>query len=297
MPCTRPIGGYRGPGGRISTSPKGNYIDQHITLACGRCIDCKLEHSRQWAVRITHEAQLNDSNSFITLTYDQDHLPTDRSLDTRHWQLFAKRLRKSQGPFRFYHCGEYGDQRRRPHYHACLFGLDFASDRRRIEDSKSGMPQWSSPTLDSIWGQGRTTVSDLTFESAAYVARYCTKKITGDLAEDHYAQVDETTGEVTQLKPEYSTMSRRPGIGKLWYDKYSDQVYPRDEVIMRGKAARPPKYYDQLLEKENPELHHEIKIKRRTRDEEKYELENTRERQKVRETCTLAKTNLYSRNL
>lgn len=117
----------------------------------------------------------------------------------------------------------------------------------------------SFPTLDRLWSKGSTVIGDLTFESAAYTARYCMKKITGDQAESHYEHVDKQTGECTQLKPEYTTMSRRPGIGKPWLDKFLSDVYPSDEVISRGYPAQPPTFYDSQYELEHPEFMKQIK--------------------------------------
>lgn len=183
-----------------------------------------------------HEAATHDRNSFITLTYAPEHLPPDMSLDVSHWQRFAKRLRKKHS-FRFYHCGEYGETNGRPHYHACLFGIDFSKDRVFHSTTRNGDRLYVSPTLTQTWGLGHAVIGDLTFESAAYVSRYVTKKVVGKDAPEFYGG----------RKPEYATMSRRPGIGADWFARWGDQVYPRDEVIMRGRRMKPPKYYDQLL--------------------------------------------------
>ena len=91
------------------------------------------------------------------------------------------------------------------------------------------------------------------FESAAYVARYITKKITGPGAEAHYGD----------RVPEYVTMSRRPGIGKGWYDKYRSDVYPCDSVTLRGgREMKPPKAYDRYFEVDFPEEMRKLKFKR-----------------------------------
>lgn len=296
MACYSPIRGYRGPGGSVSLSPKGSYIDRTFEVKCGQCIGCRLEHSRQWAVRIMHEAQQHEENSFLTLTYDDEHLPPHGSLRVRDWQLFAKRLRKQLGPFRFYHCGEYGDSTNRPHLHVCLFGLDFHLDRREHTRNQQGDPLYTSETLESIWGNGITVIGDLTFQSAAYVARYVTKKVTGKHAEEHYEIEDpDHYGALIDLKPEYATMSRRPGIGKTWLNEYQSQVYPRDEVIVRGHQAQPPRYYDDQVEQSDPEMIKSIKARRRRKQAER-QADETPERRIVREVVRTAKTNLFSRN-
>lgn len=278
MPCYRPLSAWQSPrvdGSTSTISFSGNqdrYFDvaKHILLPCGQCIGCRLERSRRWAVRLMHEAEMHEFNCFITLTYDESHVPKDGSLRVEDFQLFMKRLRRgSSAPLRFFHCGEYGDQKGRPHYHACLFGEDFRADRVRIEDSCSGHPQWISPRLCEAWKhQGRATIGELNFESAAYVARYCVKKIT-ELSEEKKAKFRHEGRKFVDFdehyqgrRPEYVTMSRRPGIGATWFDKYRTDVYPWDEVIMRGRAMMPPPAYDKLLEKVDPALFERVKRER-----------------------------------
>jgi len=183
----------------------------------------------------------------VTLTYSPQNIPPYGSLRIRDWQLFAKRLRKKIGPFRFFHCGEYGTETGRPHYHACIFGVDFSGDRQHFATSK-GNRIYRSPLLEDTWALGHTSVGDLTYESAAYVARYTLKKVTGEKADDHYARIDPDTGEVVQIQPEYVTMSRNPGIGKGWFDRYRSDVFPEDEVILAGRRFRTPRFYDNLID-------------------------------------------------
>lgn len=231
-----------------------------------------------------HEASQHEANSFITLTYDQANLPKDGSLDVAEWQKFAKRARKALGRFRYYHCGEYGDLHLRPHYHACVFGVDFASDRT-LWKTVRGNPLYVSPTLDRLWGRGYAVIGEVTFESAAYVARYITKKITGDRAEEHYAG----------RKPEYTTMSRNPGIGKGWFDRWKDEVYPADEVIARGHPSRPPKFYDAQYELVDPAGLDQVKRKRLDKARA-HVLDLTWERLQTRERVSEKHNRLFSRD-
>lgn len=189
---------------------------------------------------------MHEFSSFITLTYDDEHIPESRSLDYRDFQLFMKKLRKRAGKVRFFMCGEYGETTNRPHYHACLFGC-FFQDRVKYKDLPSGSSLYTSAILSDLWEHGFSSVGDVTFESAAYVARYIVKKITGSRAEEHYKYTS-PDGEVFARVPEYVHMSLKPGIGAPWYNKYSAEVFPRDEVIVRGMRMKPPKYYDNLLE-------------------------------------------------
>lgn len=256
-----------------------------LELPCGQCVGCRLERSRQWAVRCLHEASLHEDNCFVTLTYSEENIPDDGSLDKRHWQLFAKRLRKRLGSFRFFHCGEYGERLARPHYHACLFGLNFP-DRKYYKDVGAKARLDTSDLLDDIWGLGFCTVGDVTFESAAYVARYVMKKVTGKEADSHY----------DGLQPEYVTMSRRPGIASDWFRKWSNEVYPSDEVIVRGHPCRPPRFYDNLLEAGEPSVFDAVKRKRVAEIGDHAE-DLTPERLKVREACTKARVGLLRRGI
>lgn len=276
-------------------SRKGAWVDRPVTVSCGQCVSCRLERSRQWAIRCIHEAQLHEKNSFITLTYDQDHIPADGSLDVSHWQKFAKRLRKNIGPFRFLHCGEYGESNFRPHYHACIFGLDFRDDSQ-IYQHKTGYDVRTSPALTETWGKGFCTVGDLTFESAAYVARYVMKKIGGPMADEHYRRIDVDTGEETHVKREYVTMSRRPGLGSDWIDRYESDVYPDDFVVHENHKLRPPKFYDRRLEEKNPKSYEELKTQRVQRAL-KHAENNTPERLDVRRKITDARLGQLPRSL
>ncbi len=244
-----------------------------------------MERSRQWAVRCMHEAQMHEKNSFLTLTYATEHLPRDGSLDVRDWQKFAKRTRKKMGPFRFYHCGEYGELNGRPHYHALLFGLDFSEDRKVFKIHR-GNNLYRSKLLEDLWPYGHATIGKLTFESAAYVARYVMKKVTGDQASTHYQG----------KKPEYTTMSRRPGVGTTWYKKYRDETYNWDSVIVNTKETRPPKFYDNMYEIEEPEKYFAITAKR-IQAAKKHADNNTPERLEVRERIQEIKSDRYKRDV
>lgn len=261
MPCFHPLQGYKSrtvnpeTGKRsVVFKPREGFVDLPVSISCGRCIGCRLERSRQWAMRCVHEAQLHTENSFLTLTYDDEHLPYGGTLIKKHFQDFMKRLRRKFGgrKIQYYHCGEYGDKTRRPHYHALLFGLDF-SDKLRHKTTPRGDTVFTSEALSKLWGMGFCTVGAVTFESAAYTARYVLKKVGGrDKTEGHYRVTVADTGEVVELLPEYVTMSLKPTIGKNWYRDFSSDVYPDDFVVVRGKRMKPPKYYDRMHELEDP---------------------------------------------
>lgn len=243
------------------TSRRLNSTGEPLTVPCGQCIGCRLERSRQWAVRNMHENALHFESCFITLTYDDDHLPYGNTLVLDHFQLFMKRLRKKHGPVRFFHCGEYGDQTFRPHYHALIYG--WRPHDPELFSTKGDHPLYTSLSLASLWPAGHSTFGEVTFDTAAYTARYVTKKITGPRADDHYTSIDEDTGEITYRKPEYCTMSRRPGIGTPWLKKYGQETYTHDSVVMRGIEMKPPRAYDKIFEHTDPQTWKSIKSNRK----------------------------------
>lgn len=214
MACYNPLKAYKtADGGVVFSELKRHHTSDSIELPCGQCIGCRLERSRQWAMRCVHEASMYEHNSFVTLTYDEDNLPNRGQLRYDHWQNFAKRLRKQIEPsrVRFFMCGEYGEENGRPHYHACLFGHDW-EDKKYHMTTNAGEKLYTSESLDKLWGHGLCSTGDVTFASAGYVARYVLKKITGDAAEEHYRRFDELGH--YQLEPEFCGMSLKPGLGE-----------------------------------------------------------------------------------
>lgn len=268
MPCYGPLVAYRSKS--VNKSGKRSLVfkkseglpNSELKIPCGQCIGCRLERSRQWAMRCVHEAQLHADNAFITLTYEDKHLPPGGSLEPEAFQLFMKRLRKAISPERilFFACGEYGSKYGRPHYHACIFGYGFPD--RRLWSRRRDIALYRSDLLEKCWQFGLSSVGDVTFESAAYVARYIVKKWLGSDAAEHYQRVDCDTGEITSVEPEFTRMSLRPAVGKKWFEQYTTDVYPSDEVVLRGRKMRPPKYYNGLYELDEPAGMARIKEKR-----------------------------------
>ena len=301
MVCYYPLTGFRakerGPSGKraIVFDPTNAYRDRPIELPCGQCIGCRLEKSRQWALRCMHEASLHDDNCFLTLTYSDENLPNNNSLELRHFQLFMKRLRKIYGSgIRYFHCGEYGEKNGRPHYHAILFNHDF--DDKVLFSVRDGNNLYISENLSNLWPFGFCTIGDVTFESAAYVARYCLKKVVGQDADEYYTRINEATGELVKIKAEYATMSRRPGIGHEWYKKWKSDVYPSDFIVRDGVKMKPPKAYDKYLEAEDPAEHRRISNRRVLKAKQHAE-NNTSRRLRVREEVQLRRSELLKRSL
>jgi hypothetical protein len=295
MPCFKPLAAFRLADGCVTFNEKGDIIDS-LELPCGQCIGCRLEKSRQWATRCMHENSMHEHSSFITLTYDDKHLPSDGSLNHSDFQKFMKRLRKNLNKkLRFYMAGEYGETTSRPHYHAILFGEAFP-DKEILGISPAGQELYTSATLSKIWGKGHCSLGEVTFESCAYVARYIMKKITGDQADEHYKRVNPETGEIIWLKPEYNSMSKKPGIGKPWYDKYLTDVYPHGYVVMNDVKQKPPKYYDKLFSTDFPLIYDDVLLERHN-EAQKHIADKTDSRMRQRELCALDRLNQLKRNL
>lgn len=215
-------------------------------------------------MRAMLEAKAYDNNCFLTLTYSPEYLPKNGSLDYERPVKFMKDLRERFGSgIRSFGCAEYGDQFSRPHYHLCLFNFKFP-DQALHKKTKTGHFIFTSEKLSQLWPDGHSSIGSLSFESAAYVARYVTKKITGPSAREHYEVLNEATGELTARLPERAIcVSRMPGLGKPWYDQHGEFLRTHDFVVLRGKKMRPPKYFDALFEKLDPERFKIVKEKRR----------------------------------
>lgn len=268
MSCTSPLTLYRHPDG--STGTKRLYLKQSgFQVPCGQCMPCRLRKSAEWAVRIMQENRYWHSSCFVTLTYDPEDLPSDHSLCHEHFQKFMKRLRKNTGlKLKYFMCGEYGEKLSRPHYHAIIFGWE--PDDQELLFTRDGLPHYKSDLLTDTWQKGFCTVSEVTHDSAGYVARYCTKKVTGDRAAEHYCYVDEYGLIWDNLKPEYIACSN--GIGERHFKDWYRDIYPSDEmgVVKNGDfyVTQPPRYFDELLKRTNRDWYEEVKKKRETRAQE-----------------------------
>lgn len=262
-----------------------------------------------------HEASLHEDNEFITLTYNPANLPSGGTLVVEHFQLFMKRLRKHFAPrtIRFYQCGEYGEMcancKRnrhdcqcdkfestlgRPHYHALLFNCKF--EDQIFWKIIRGNRIYTSETLSKIWAMGFATTTGVSFQSAAYVARYILKKQTGDFAIPRYTFTDPETGEITRRKAEYTTMSRNKGIGEGWFKKFHEDVYPDDFIVHEGKRYKTPRYYDKMFKRQPLGEEYLAVIKRRRVDDAKNRAsDNTPARLAVREEVQQEKINRLKR--
>lgn len=272
------------------------FRDMPREVACGRCEGCKLERSRQWAIRCMHELQSHDDSCFLTLTYRDEELIYGGAehgiLVPRHLELFWKRLRKRfKKPIRYFACGEYGDKSNRPHYHAVVFGLDF--EDKKLWSSEDGINLYTSDSLDMVWSHGMCTIGSVTFESCAYVARYIMKKRLGWMGQYYQA---------AGIVPEFIRMSRggrsgKGGIASEWFDKYETDVFPHDEVSIRGGIkCKPPKYYLRRYEKTHPLTYEDIRQARIEAGSANWR-ERTPKRLAVKYRVKMAKISLLLRKL
>lgn len=238
-------------------NPKKASLERFINVSCGRCIECRLNRSRIWAIRCMHESQMHKDNCFVTLTYADPCLIWGHKrplLHPRDLEKFWKRLRKETNvELSYFACGEYGSRTHRPHYHACIFGYDFPD--KKLSHTSGANRLYTSDMLDHIWGFGNCIIGDVTFDSAAYVARYIIDKKLGKTA-NYY--------EDEGITPEFVRMSRNPGIGKRWIEKFHRDIYPDDSVPLKNTriTSRPPRYYDNYLESINPSLLTQLKATR-----------------------------------
>lgn len=276
------------PKSGITFSRSQGYADQPITVPCGNCDGCMLARASSWAVRATHElASMNGKKRkhadsiFLTLTYDDDNLPSDNLVSVEEAQKFLKRLRsKIQTPIRYMLCGEYGSQTYRPHYHALIFGYR-PPDAKQIRTTKNGNI-FNSSELSKSWELGLHEFGSVTPASAGYVARYTSKKMFDRGSKG----------------AEFLLASRRPALGIPWLETHFHEVYPVDGVRLAGKLYRPPVAYDRWLEKNHPRLYRKVWNQRIARTAEpKFQEETSFQKLVAKETITRARIRALKRGL
>lgn len=299
MSCTNPKKAYKygqtknGKQKLVFKIPYGVNVDELEVqmVPCGKCIDCKLDYSKEWATRIVHEAQTSLVSCFLTLTYSPENLPDDKSVSKRELSLFIKRLRKAIYPqkIKFFACGEYGEKRSRPHYHVIVLGYDFI-DKRFFGYTKAGQKIYTSKKLQRLWTIGYSSIGEVNYKTAAYIARYTLKK-TKD--KNGYEHVSQETGEILKVTPEFITMSQ--GIGKKWLEKYYTDT-DKDYLNVNGMKNKVPRYYDKQREKRDPES---LKVIKEKRAEEaiKRNKENTKSRLEAKAKVREAQSKMLKRSL
>lgn len=239
MPCYSPIDAYRTPHGEIKFSRRSG--STHIPLPCGKCIGCKIRRSQDWAVRCVHESQFHEQNMFITLTYDDEYLPNGNTLIKKHVQDFIKRFRTLISPkrIRYFACGEYGEKSGRAHYHIILFGYEF--DDKFPHQRGKNYTLYRSPTLEKLWPFGNSNFSDVNYSTALYCTLYAGKNIL----------TEEQLGD--RLKP-FLLMSKKPPIGRGYFEKYKRELLQHDNVVINGRTFALPRAYDKSFDEQEREM-------------------------------------------
>lgn len=312
MACFKPIEGYRARAGGFTLNRTEAFVDQPMTISCGRCRGCRRARTESWGLRCMHEMKYHAENSFLTFTYDDYNLPAPNFIGENGYSVsslegtkkdlrtfFRKLRRYLQGKkIRYFAAGEYGPSTWRVHGHGILFGHAFLEDRYKWRTHKGNI-YYRSPTLEKLWGKGIVEFCDANFQTAKYVAGYCLKKMHGDKAIEHYKRINPETGEVFNLEPEFMICSTRPGIGSRWFNDYNEtDAYTEDGLrIMGSKRKFPiPKYYDKLKKRAEGDYIEALKKKRRKKlIDRRVIANNTPERLKVREEVAEARESLTPR--
>lgn len=292
MACYRPLLAWQpANGGQLAF--KGSYGHSPLQIPCGQCIGCRIDRATEWGVRITHESKLYDYNSWLTLTYAENPL----SLVKSDLQGFLRALRQSERrrkkevpKIRFFGVGEYGEKLSRPHFHVCLFNY-WPHDSKRWDDQSH-----KSDYLEKIWGRGMVDVRQLTWQRAVYLGKYSLKKVGGEMAKEHYTKLDPATGSMVELQPEFALMSRKPGVGNDWYNRYVSDYLPCDNVVIDGQKRRVPKYYWRKFQETDPDTAEVVKATRKQLMEVHAD-NNTDARLKIREQVAVLKAQAIQRKL
>lgn len=253
MKCFNPIKAKRDDTGSIIFTSDESQGIHEVEIPCGQCMGCRIRKAQEWATRMLHEKQFHEESIFITLTYNDENLPIDRSLQYDDVTRFIKRARKTlDKKIQYYYSGEYGEETLRPHYHMILYGTEFNEKIKyhgkeniveHLFTNDHGNKVYTSTLLDELWGLGNCNFGSVTYDSCMYVAKYTTKKINGDLSDEHYSRFNPDTGEVWQVKKEEARMSRKPAIGYSWLAKYYKDTLRDDYIVIGNKKVTVPQYY------------------------------------------------------
>lgn len=263
----------------LNRMPANGIPYEVIDRPCGKCSGCRIKKRMDLAIRLEHESQFHDHSWFVTVTYDDEHVPYAGSLVADHISKFIRSLRKKIKPTkcRFFAIGEYGENTLRPHYHFILFGPDFPDRELQYEApikgrsvseisrmlGSAGIKYFRSPLLESVWKKGLVQITRTSPATMQYVAKYHVLTVDGEAAETWYTQ-KLPNGETVKVEKPQSRMSRNPGIGRKWIEKYWTDVYPEGTMV-DGKGAQfaAPPYYDSWLEKYHPDVYQELKERRK----------------------------------
>lgn len=313
MPCYWPIPAYQSQNGRpLLLWPPVELTN--LSIPCSKCIGCRAQRATTWAQRCSHEADTWDSNIFLTLTYDDEHLPKNAELQPRHLQLFWKKVRKNatghlrdphrnvrltrggkeskrqHRPIRYFACGEYGELRGRPHYHAIVFNLA-VPDATHVS-YRNDQPTYTSALLTRLWGKGTIEFGPFTPDAACYIAQYqlAADKLPRELQPKTIAEhrLRESGRLRTPQKP-FLRMSN--GIGRDWFDTYWKDLVPGYLQTHEFKA-NVPRYYRERMKTRHPDMHERMLWNQERHRQESPSDRNTAERLRDAEIIHLQKHGL-----
>lgn len=238
-------------------------------LPCGHCAACKLTASSSWANRMEMELPYHKNAWFLTLTYDDEHVPwsynnglginkktgeieiENLTLNYKDMQDFWKRLRRyreyhkiDDGELMYFQAGEYGGKTHRPHYHAIVYDLNIKKEDLREYKRKNGIVYYNCDWITKIWGNGHVVITEASWKAFAYTARYTTKKVYGSESKKYYSDMG--------ILPEKCMMSKNPAIGMKYYEEHKNEIYKKDSIQLKnGRSCKPPRYFDKLFDLEH----------------------------------------------
>lgn len=267
MACTCPSYIYPpAPGAKdrrwVSSSKQSYAGAVPVKRPCKRCIGCMKDYASEWGVRCVDEARFHQVSVVVTLTYADEHFPDDGSVSKAALQGFFQRVRDCSGPFRYIACGEYGSAKGRPHYHAVLFGMNFANPKY-WRKSPAGVHYYRSDELERLWPFGHCEFSFFSAKAGFYVAGYLTKAVSAAEAESFYTRADPVTGEVQRVAREFLLCSRRPGIGFKAVEAWGENMRASDSVVVDGVERKLPIYYSRKLGEADADWLARVKADRR----------------------------------
>lgn len=245
---------------------------QQVLVPCGHCVGCSSDISRDWSYRMLMEKEMSKNAWFLTLTYDDEHLPKNHQLSKEELDAFIKKLRNfyyhlGLKDIRYYACGEYGSKSARPHYHMIVYNfpltpMEFSLfsisppkecyKNKIVGTSFDKTPLYQFDFLNDLWQNGYVVVGEVTQASCAYVARYVNKKrLSGEKNKDLKEK---------GIVPEFNCMSRMPGIGVPYYEENYDRILNSDLSVYIGRSmVTVGRSFEKWLEKNHPERLQEYK--------------------------------------
>lgn len=273
---------------KIENSLGNNYT--YVKIPCKQCEGCAMDYAKEWTTRLLCETksweEKNAQSWFLTLTYDDEHLPKydyiyDQETDLTYWDdgtwnsylkkedsiKFIRALRDkwrndyNHDGIRFFTAGEYGSKSQRAHFHIIIFNLPIKLENLKIHRVQNGEVLYTCDEIAKIWGKGFITLGTVNERSASYVAQYSLKKVKGKYAKQYYLQKGQT--------PEFVNMSLKPGIGRDYYDEYSEKIWEEAKILINKYLTKPPSYFEKIYEEEDPEAYKKLKKQRKTKAEEK----------------------------